>query len=112
MTHNVQPHQNGVLMNITGQNVIRFADLEGRVLEEWPAVTYEEGKLVHNNLPRDHARQGFARGLCTTPEGEIVVGSSPATISLYEHGNPKPRLSVNLTMDVRNAIHGLEIYPY
>ena len=111
-THNVQPHLNGVLMNLTARNVVRHAALDGAVLEEWPIVTYDRAELLHRDLPRDHARQGFARGLCTTARGEIVAGSSPATISLYRHGDPRPKTSVNLTMDVRNAIHGLEIYPY
>ncbi len=99
-------------MNYTKRDVIRYADRDGRPLEEWPVVTYDARELLHSGLPKDHARQGFARGLCTTAEGDIIVGSSPATVSLYEHGESRPKVSVNLTMDVRNAIHGLEAYPY
>lgn len=112
MTHNARPYRRGVLMNVTGNDVVRHADRAGATLEEWPVVRYDPERLEHRDLPRDHARQGFARGLCATPEGEIVVGSSPATVSLYRHGEPEPRASVNLTLDVRNAIHGLELYPW
>jgi len=42
----------------------------------------------------------------------VAGGSSPSTISIYDLADNKTLLSVNLTMDVRNAIHGLEKWPY
>ena len=110
-THNVRPYRRGVLMNHTQKDVVRYAARSGKTLEEWPVVTYGRDRLLHRDIPRDHARQGFARGLCTTADGGIVVGSSPATVSLYRHGKRRPEVSINLTMDIRNAIHGLEICP-
>jgi hypothetical protein len=82
---------------------------DGRELESWPLPRYVEERLQHHGLPADHARQAFGRGLCIAPDGAIVVGSSPSTISVYRHGGPEPVRSVNLTLDVRNAIHGLEV---
>ena len=58
------------------------------------------------------ARQGFGRGLCPLPEGLIAAGSSPSTISIYDFASGDRVSSVNLTMDIRNAIHGLEIWPF
>jgi hypothetical protein len=111
-THNARPYQEGVLMNHTEANKIRYADRAGQVREQWRVPIYEESRLLNNKLPREHARQGFGRGLCTTDAGEILAGSSPATLSRYERGDPQPKQSINLTMDVRYAIHGLEVYPY
>jgi hypothetical protein len=42
----------------------------------------------------------------------FVAGSSPATISLYGLDSADPVKTINLTMDVRNAVHGLEIWPF
>jgi hypothetical protein len=45
-------------------------------------------------------------------ESVVAGGSSPSTISVYDLAANVPVLSVALTMDVRNAIHGLEVWPY
>jgi hypothetical protein len=42
----------------------------------------------------------------------VAGGSSPSTVSVYDLAANQRVLSVNLSMDVRNAIHGLEIWPY
>jgi hypothetical protein len=58
------------------------------------------------------ARQGFGRGLGIVNERFVAGGSSPSTITLYDLERNLIVASVNLTMDIRNAIHGLEPYPY
>ena len=58
------------------------------------------------------ARPGFARGLCVLPEGLVAAGSSPSTISVYDMRAGKRVLQQNLSMDVRNAVHGLAVWPY
>jgi WD40 repeat protein len=50
--------------------------------------------------------------LCVYDERLVVGGSSPSTISLYDLETGQPVSSVSLTMDIRNAIHGLEVWPY
>jgi hypothetical protein len=45
-------------------------------------------------------------------DGRIVGGCSPATVSLYRSDEEQPVVSVNLSMDVRNAIHGLGVWPF
>ncbi|MFQ3227411.1 MAG: hypothetical protein ACI8RW_000796, partial [Porticoccaceae bacterium] len=41
-----------------------------------------------------------------------AAGSSPSTISLYNVESKERIAAVNLTMDIRNAIHGLEVWPF
>jgi hypothetical protein len=45
-------------------------------------------------------------------EKTIAVGSSPSTITLYDVETSRRLTAVNLTMDIRNAIHGLEVWPF
>ena len=42
----------------------------------------------------------------------VVGGSSPSTVTVYDIDNAAVIARATLTMDVRNAIHGLEIWPY
>jgi hypothetical protein len=58
------------------------------------------------------ARQGFGRGLCLINERIVAAGSSPSTISLHDLEDSKTLLSVNISKDIRNAIHGLEVWPF
>ena len=58
------------------------------------------------------ARQGFARGLCVISETIVAGGSSPSTVTIYDLKDNEILMSVNLTRDIRNAIHGLEVWPY
>ncbi|MBT8064328.1 MAG: hypothetical protein KJN94_04870, partial [Gammaproteobacteria bacterium] len=58
------------------------------------------------------ARQGFARGLCAIDERFIAAGSSPSTVTVYDLETAKEVTRVNFSMDIRNAIHGLEVWPW
>ena len=111
-THNVQPFRDGILLNHTATNQIAYASRRGRVKKSFPITIYPEDQLTHASLPADHARQGFARGLCTLGQSLIIVGSSPATITAFEFESGELLKTVNITMDVRNAVHGLEIWPF
>jgi hypothetical protein len=42
----------------------------------------------------------------------IAAGSSPSTIALYDLEQKKMVKTVNISMDIRNSIHGLEVWPY
>lgn len=111
-SHNARPFKKGVLLNDTASDRISYLDLKGNIIETFPIVRYKENDLLNTGLPRDHARQAFARGLCVSNDDLIVAGSSPATVSMYQFGQPEPLKVVDLTMDIRNSIHGLEIWPY
>ncbi len=77
-----------------------------------PIKRYDERELLNSDLPQDYARQAFGRGLCVLGEGLIAGGSSPATVSVYDLSTPRALKTINLTMDARNAVHGLEVWPF
>ncbi len=111
-SHNAQAFgDDGVIYNATGHDALVIADAKGfdRRILRFPR--YPEGELLNADLPEDHARQGFGRGLCFR-DGLIIVGSSPATVSVYEAETGRMIRSVNITMDVRHCPHGLEIWPF
>jgi hypothetical protein len=110
-THNAQPFGEGIIFNSTNSDCVTYQDLDGSVKENWEIVRYPENDLRMAHLPQDHARQAFGRGLCFFDD-LVIVGSSPATVSVYKSGQKTPVKTINLSMDVRNAIHGLEIWPY
>lgn len=111
-THNARPFRGGVLCNSTGKDSICFLDLKGNVLKEFPVVRYPESTLTHVPAGTDIARQAFGRGLIATDDGLIIGSSSPSTISVYDFESGSLIKSVNITMDVRNAPHGLALWPY
>ena len=110
-THNARPFEGGVLCNATDQDCALWCDLQGRPKRRYPIPKYDPRELLAADTPGDHARQGFARGLCVTDD-LLIVGSSPGTVSAFELESGRLVKSVNVTMDVRNAPHGLELWPY
>jgi hypothetical protein len=109
-SHNARPYRHGVLLNDTASDRVLFATREGEALQEFPVVRYPEEVLTHRDLPKDHARQAFGRGLCVADDGLVIAGSSPSTVSVYRLGAADRMQTVNLTLDVRNSIHGLEVW--
>ena len=111
-THNARPYGSGVLFNSTAEESIVIAGRDGRVIRRLAVPRYAREDLEHADIPGDHARQAFGRGLCTTSDGLIIGGSSPSTVTAYDARSGRVLRSVNLTMDVRNTPHGLELWPY
>ena len=111
-THNAHPFRDGILINHTATNRIAFLSRRGRVRKSFPIKVYPEWELTHASIPADHARQAFGRGLCTWNDRVVIGGSSPATVSAFDFDTGELLARVNLTMDVRNAIHGLEVWPF
>ena len=75
--------------------------------------TYDESLIEFAGVEdSDVARQGFGRGLATFVDRFLFGGSSPSTITLYDLAANQQVGRVNLSMDIRNAIHGLEVWPY
>jgi hypothetical protein len=109
--HNARPFRDGVLFNDTESDVVRFASRSGERVFQVPR--FPEETLTHFD-PRDArlARQAFARGLCVIDDDTFAAGSSPSTITLHDlRPGAKARMAT-LTRDVRNAIHGLEVWPF
>ncbi len=113
-THNARPFRGGVLFNDTDANVLRYAGRgDGHEDRAMRVPAYPAESLLHRDMDRTGlARQGFARGLAVFSDSLVAGGSSPSTVSVYDLARNQRLLSLNLTMDVRNAIHGLEVWPY
>jgi hypothetical protein len=113
-SHNARPFRDGVLFNDTNANAIRYCGRgEGREDRALQVPRYPQEQLVNCDVDQSGiARQGFARGLCVLSDSIVAGGSSPSTITLYDLAANKRVGSVNLSMDIRNAIHGLEVFPY
>ena len=110
--HNARPYRDGILFNDTESNCVRYAGRDGKDLA-FKILTYDDGDIEFADIDDSSvARQGFGRGLCPVGDRFVAGGSSPSTISLYDLDTNQTVGSVNLTMDIRNAIHGLEPWPY
>ncbi len=109
--HNARPYRDGVLFNDTQANDVRFVTATNQCAFKVPF--YKEDQLTHTDLDDSRiARQAFGRGLCTLDNGIIAAGSSPSTITLHDIDNLKTLSAITLTYDIRNSIHGLEVWPY
>jgi len=110
-SHNARPFRDGVLFNDSAANVLRYSgrnsDSEDRAMAA-PVFEAKDQLRVHG----DDAQAGFTRGLCVLSNTLVAGGSSPSTVSLYDLAANCRLLSVNLTMDLRNAIHGLACWPF
>ena len=112
-THNARPFREGILFNDTESNALRYATRNGEGDCAFGVPRYAEEDLLNTDLDDSRiARQGFARGLCVISDTLVAGGSSPSTIALYDLEQKEMVMSVNISMDVRNSIHGLEVWPY
>lgn len=109
--HNAMPHGGGVLLNDTASDVVRYVSRSGQSVAV-SVPSFPEEELEYRGVDDSRiARQGFGRGLCIINEQLIAAGSSPSTISIIDLQAGARVTAVNLTMDIRNAIHGLECWP-
>jgi hypothetical protein len=109
--HDARPWRDGVLFNDTEAEAVRFLTPESnRVFEvpRYPEAALEPGSFDDPAL----ARQAFARGLCALENGMFVSGSSPLTLTLHDLDAMKTVLRINLSTDVRQAIHTLTVWPF
>ena len=110
--HNARPFKGGVLFNDTQSDAVRFVSREGQD-RAFPTRTYPEDEIEFAGIDDSKiARQGFGRGLCVISDRLIATGCSPSTITIYDLQNQQTVGSVNLSKDIRNAIHGLEVWPW
>ena len=109
-THNVQPYQSNIIYNDTFNNKVVLVNKKGKELISLDVINYKENELTHTDIPQNYARQGWGRGLTIFDQEYIIAGSSPATLSVYSL-NRKERIKyIQLSKDIRNTIHGLEIW--
>jgi len=109
--HNAQPWREGVLFNDTESDRVRYVTPEKQLAFDVPR--YDEDRLTHTGLDDSRiARQAFGRGLCLLDDDILAAGSSPSTITLHDLKRMKTTRMVTLSMDIRNTIHGLEVWPF
>jgi hypothetical protein len=110
-THNAQLFEDGVLYNDTESD--RVCHSRNGATAAIAVPDFRPDEIVNiEKFSSAVARPGFARGLCVLPDGLVAAGSSPSTISVYDMRAGKRVLQQNLSMDVRNAVHGLAVWPY
>lgn len=106
-THNAAAYRAGVLYNDTKSDRVVVADRKGRVEQSFAVPGFDD--LPDITVSSDYARQRFARGLCSF-ENYLIAGSSPSTISVYDTRSGERIRTVNISRDIRNCIHGLEVW--
>lgn len=106
-THNGQLHPDFVIYNRTPTNKVIRLSANGE-----PLFTYEIPQVTptsHTGLNEKTAVAGFNRGLVI--HGDLlIVGSSPANISVFSLSKGALLKQVVVSKDIRNAIHGICIY--
>ena len=109
--HNARPYAGGVLFNDTVADRVRLVTPDREISFAVPQFAPEE--LTHTELDDSRiARAGFGRGLCVIGDDTVATGSSPSTIALHDLEQGRTRSIVSLSKDIRNAIHGLEVWPF
>ncbi|MDH3777803.1 MAG: hypothetical protein OES59_03190 [Gammaproteobacteria bacterium] len=110
--HNAQLVNDGVIFNDTAANYLRHVTRAGDE-RQFAFPTYDPEEIEYADVDDSQiARQGFGRGLCLINDRLIAAGSSPSTVTVFDLVSCKTVFSVNFSMDIRNAIHGLEVWPY
>lgn len=110
-THNVRKFRDGILFANTGDDEATYCDINGTVRNRFPAIKLSQDELKNADLPDHIARAGFVRGLTVFEDRYVIFGVSPAMILVYDIENAELIKSITLSRDVRNAVHGVEIYP-
>jgi hypothetical protein len=109
--HNARPFREGVLFNDTQADVVRYATPGHE--QAFRVPVYDPDELTHTELDDTRiARQAFGRGLAVIDDHRIAAGSSPSTVAIHDLAAGRTRMVVTLTKDIRNAVHGLEVWPY
>jgi hypothetical protein len=109
--HNARPFNDGVLFNDTVADRVRLVMPDKEISFDVPQ--FEADELTHAELDDSRiARAGFGRGMCVINDTLVATGSSPSTIALHDLEQTRTRSIVTLTRDIRNAIHGLEVWPF
>jgi len=105
------------MFNDTAADKVRFVTDSDHLAFDVPR--FPDDSIINEfNDTTNVARQAFGRGLCPINDRLIAAGSSPSTVSVHDiRGHRSLRngqtiKTVNFSMDIRNAIHGLEVWPF
>lgn len=112
-THNAQPYKDGVLFNDTVADVVRFASRDPSRDRAFRVPRFTREQLIGvDEYASKVARPSFGRGLCVLGDDLVAAGSSPSTIAVHDLKANATALKVTLSLDIRNAIHGLALWPF
>ncbi len=111
-THNARPFRGGILANHSPTHRVIYTDRKGKLIHDWPCPKYDPSDLAYAGIAKDHAYQGFCRGIDIIDENTFISGSSPATINVHQFDPPRTIKTINITNDIRNAVHGLRVWPF
>ena len=112
-THNAQILGDGVLYNDTAADQV--CHRRGAAITAVPVPDFDPARIENRErFTSAVARPRFARGLCVidAARGLVAGGSSPSTVAVYDLRAGACVSQVNLSMDVRNAVHGLAVWPF
>lgn len=110
-SHNARPLGEGILFNDTAIDTVRYVTPSRQRSFRVPA--YRDDQLNHlEDEDGRLARRHFARGLCPLSDTLMAAGSSPSTVTLHDIAANTSVAMVTLSNDVRNAIHGLAVWPW
>ncbi len=110
--HNARLFGDGVIFNDTAVDHLRYVTRDGQE-RRFQFPTYDEADIEFAGIDDSKiARQGFGRGMCLVGDRFVAAGSSPSTVTLFDLDSGRTVFSVNFSMDIRNAIHGLEVWPW
>ena len=110
-SHNARPFGAGVLLNDTDNDCVVMFSADRHVSIAVPH--YPEDQLLRVDADASGvARQAFGRGLLPLSERIVVGGSSPTTVSVYDLAAGERLNSINISMDLRNAAHGVAVWPF
>jgi len=110
-SHNARPFRDGLLFNDTSIDTVRYVTPSRQRSFRVPA--YADDQITHRDYEDGQvARRHFARGLCPVSDTLIAAGSSPSTVALHDLDSNKTTMMVTLSNDVRNAVHGLALWPF
>ena len=104
-THNARPMWGGYLYNLSRMSKTVF-EKGGAVMNSWDTPHALLDSLTNTHLPRDHAVQGYTRGMVVYDD-YIITGTSPAAINVFSFSSKNPIKSVSITNDIRNSICGM-----
>lgn len=110
-THNARPFRDGVLFNNTEDDTLDYVTPLRHIAI--PVPRHDCASLSNTQMDETGlARQAFGRGLCILDETHVAAGSSPTTITIHDLAGQCITHHLTLTRDVRNAAHGVALWPY
>jgi len=110
-THNAQRFGSGIIYNDTEQDTVCFVKNKTTLITQVPKYKSKDILNIDKYLTKV-ARPSFGRGMAIIDRSIIAAGSSPSTVAIHDMNNAKTIHQLTISMDVRNAIHGLEVWPF